>query len=183
MNRRIGARRFGMDGERKRVADVPTTHKMTLTRRFEVPVADVWRAWTEPDLVRRWWGPAGFTAPLAEMDVVVGGRSLVCMQAPVGMGGFRHYNTWTYTLVHPHRHLEFVQHFTDEHGNPVEPSSVGMPDGTPFEVPHLLTFVDREGTTEFTVTEYGYTAPEVVELSRAGMTQCLDKLATVVGST
>ena len=45
----------------------------------------------------------------------------------------------------------------------------------------MLTFVDREDSTELTVSEYGYTTPEVVELSRAGMAQCLDKLATVIG--
>ena len=47
----------------------PNTHDMVLTRTFDAPVEDVWRAWTEPELVKRWWGPTGFTAPLAEIDV------------------------------------------------------------------------------------------------------------------
>jgi len=158
------------------------SYTMTLSRRFDAPVAEVWRAWTDPELVRQWWGPKGFTAPVVEMDVKVAGRSLVCMEAPEEMGGFRHYNTWTYTHVLPLRQLEFVQHFTDEEGNPIDPSEIGMPPGIPFEVPHVLTFVDREDSTELTVSEYGYTTPEVVELSRAGMAQCLDKLATVIGS-
>jgi len=43
--------------------DTITTHDMVLTRTFDAPVEAVWRAWTEPELVKRWWGPTGFPHP------------------------------------------------------------------------------------------------------------------------
>ena len=118
----------------------PKTYDMVLTRTFDAPVEDVWRAWTEPELVKRWWGPTGFTTPLAEMDVREGGTSLVCMRAPAEFGGQDMYNTWTYATVIPMERLEFVQTFTDADRNPVEPADLGLPPGIPRDVPHGLTF-------------------------------------------
>lgn len=57
------------------------------SRSFPVPVERAYAAWTEPDLVRQWWGPAGFTCPVARMDVREGGVSLLAMRAPVEYGG------------------------------------------------------------------------------------------------
>lgn len=158
-----------------------TTHDMVLTRIFDAPVDAVWKAWTEPDLVKRWWGPAGFTAPVAEMDVRVGGTSLVCMRAPAEYGGGDMYNTWTYTTVEPGSRLEFVQRFSDERRAQLDPAGLGLPPGIPSEVPHVLTFrALDDGRTEFTVTESGYASPDTVEISRGGMAQCLDKLAAAL---
>ena len=157
-----------------------TTHDMVLTRTFDAPVEAVWRAWTEPDLVKRWWGPTGFTAPLAEMDVRKGGTSLVCMRPPAEFGGQDLYNTWTYTTVIPMERLEFVQAFTDADRNPIEPADLGLPPGIPRDAPHVVTFTALDdGRTEITVRESGYPSPELVELSRGGMEQCLDKMAAI----
>ena len=157
------------------------TFEMVLTRFFDAPVSEVWRAWTEGDYVREWWGPAGFTAPVAEMDVREGARSLVSMRAPDDMGGFEHFATWSYQKIVPEERLDFVHHFADRDGKPIDPASVGMPPGIPPQVPHILTFERASGGgTDFTVTEHGYTTPDVVELSRTGMDQCLDKLAALL---
>ncbi|HEY1409853.1 MAG TPA: SRPBCC domain-containing protein, partial [Promineifilum sp.] len=58
--------------------DNQSKQDLVLTHTFDAPVEQVWRAWVEPDLVKRWWGPHGFTAPLAEIDFREGGVSLVC---------------------------------------------------------------------------------------------------------
>jgi uncharacterized protein YndB with AHSA1/START domain len=154
------------------------TRDMIISRRFEAPVERVWQAWTEPDQVRQWWGPAGFTAPLAEMDVREGGASLVCMRAPWGQD---FYNTWTYETIVPTARLDFVQRFADQHGNPIEPTTIGLPPDLPAVVPHRITFTAVDGNaTELTVVESGYASESTVELSRMGMNQCLDKMATLV---
>ena len=161
--------------------DIAGTFDMALARTFDAPVGEVWKAWTEGDDVREWWGPSGFTAPVADMDVREGGSSLVGMRAPDEMGGFEHFHTWSYTKIVPEERLEFIQHFADRGGNAIDPATVGMPPGIPMEVPHVLTFESGpEGGTAFTVTEFGYTSPDVVELSRAGMDQCLDKMAALL---
>ena len=152
-----------------------TTHQVRIVRAFDAPVESVWNAWTRPEQVVRWWGPTGFTCPLARMDVREGGTSLVCMRSP---DGHDLYNTWTYRTVSPPQQLEFVQHFADQHGNQRNPGELGLPPDLPPEVPHVLTFrAVGDQQTELTITEYGYPSQQLVELSRAGMQQVLDKLA------
>ncbi|MCC5822260.1 MAG: SRPBCC domain-containing protein [Phycisphaerales bacterium] len=147
-------------------------------RSFEAPPELVWEAWTSGETLQRWWGPRGFTCPVADMDVRVGGTSLVAMQAPPEFGGTVYYNTWTYsTIVHPHR-LDFVVRFSDEHGAPLHPSELGLPPGIPAEVPHVLIFEPTDdGGTRLTIIEYGYESQDAINLSRQGLEQCLDKLA------
>jgi uncharacterized protein YndB with AHSA1/START domain len=153
----------------------PGEKNMVVTRVFDAPVEEVWKAWCDPERVMRWWGPAGFTAPVARMDFREGGTSLVCMRSPEGHDL---YNTWTYRKIVPLRRIEFVQRFSDENGDPLDPAPLGLPPGIPREVPHVVTFETAgDGKTELTVTEYGYGSDEIVEVSRAGMQQCLDKMA------
>ncbi len=55
---------------------------------------------------------------------------------------------------------------------------MGLPPGIPFEVRHVITFrAIGNQQTEMSVTEYGYTSDQVVDLSKAGLEQCLDKMA------
>jgi uncharacterized protein YndB with AHSA1/START domain len=151
---------------------------VVVKRVLDAPAELVWQAWTEPGLVRRWWGPHGFTSPLARMDVRPGGTSLVCMRSP---DGHDLYNTWTYGTVRPAERLEFVLRFSDETGAPHDPASLGLPPGIPAEVPHVVTFraVD-ERTTELTVTEHGYTVEATRDGSRVGLEQCLEKMAAAL---
>ena len=155
-----------------------TEHNVVVTRVLDAPVEPVWRAWSESEQMMRWWGPSGFTCPVARMDVREGGTSLVCMRSP---DGHDIYNTWTYERVAPMRELEFVQRFADSDGKPLAPAALGLPPDIPAEVRHLVVFRPvGEARTELTVTEYGYPSAQIVELSKAGMEQCLDKLAAVV---
>lgn len=155
------------------------TYEMFLTREFDAPVERVWQAWSDAGRVRQWWGPNGFTAPVAEIDFREGGKSLVCMRAPEEYGGMDMYNTWTYTKIEPHSRIEFVQHFSDADGVAFDPAQQpGVPAGIPFEVPHVITFRPLDGgRTELTVTEYGYADEQVAGMSKGGMAQCLDKMA------
>jgi uncharacterized protein YndB with AHSA1/START domain len=57
------------------------TFDVVVTRILDAPIEEAWKAWSDPGYVTRWWGPAGFTSPSAEMDFRVGGASLVCMCA------------------------------------------------------------------------------------------------------
>lgn len=158
--------------------DKPATKNLTVTRTFDAPVANVWKHWSESDKVMKWWGPKGFTSPLAKMDFREGGVSLVCMRAPQEFGGFDMYNTWTYKKIVPHERIEFVLNFADKDGHKLDPAKMGLPPGIPQDVPHVITFkAVGDKKTEMTVTEYGYTTDQAVETSKAGLEQCLDKMA------
>jgi uncharacterized protein YndB with AHSA1/START domain/predicted enzyme related to lactoylglutathione lyase len=180
----VGFVHFGdPDGNRWSVQQISSrgaapTHDVVVTRVLDAPVEEVWRAWTEPEQVKRWWGPTGFTSPSADLDVRVGGRSLVCMRAPAEYGGQDMYNTWTYRAVVAPERLEFDLRFTDAAGAPLDASSI--PPGVPAAVPHVITLRALEGgRTELTVRESGYATAEARDVSRAGLEQCLDKMGAL----
>lgn len=157
------------------------TLDVTASRTYPVPVEAVWAAWTEPDLIRRWWGPAGFTCPLARMDVRVGGVSLLAMRAPEEYGGGETYNTWTYGAVEPMARLEYVMRFADEKGATISPADAGIPPGVPDAVPHVVTFTPTAaGGTQLSITESGYLTAQARDISQGGLDQCLDKLDAVL---
>jgi uncharacterized protein YndB with AHSA1/START domain len=159
-------------------------HDVHVTRRFDAPIERVWRAWVDPEQVMQWWGPDGFTCPLANMDFREGGKSLVSMRAPAEMGGFELYNTWTYTQIVSQQRFEYVLRFTDPDGNALDPADIGVPPGVPKEVRNVNVFTDAgDGRCDLTITEYGYATAEAAEMSRMGLEQCLDKMeALLVGS-
>ena len=57
---------------------------VTITRVFDAPRALVWAAWTDPKRMAQWWGPKGFTNPVCELDLRVGGKIRIDMRAPDG---------------------------------------------------------------------------------------------------
>ena len=71
----------------------PKKRDLVVTRVFGAPVEQAWKAWVDPEYVMQWWGPEGFTCPVAKMDFREGGTSLVCMRAPKEFGGQDMYNT------------------------------------------------------------------------------------------
>lgn len=64
------------------------TQEHTFERTYAAPIAEVWRAWTEPELLRQWWGPEETTIPECEVDLRVGGRIRIVMEAGEGMGSY-----------------------------------------------------------------------------------------------
>jgi uncharacterized protein YndB with AHSA1/START domain len=58
--------------------------ELLLTRLIDVPVELAFKAWTEPSLLAKWWGPDGFTSPVCDWEAVKGGRIYIEMQAPDG---------------------------------------------------------------------------------------------------
>ncbi|CAM3589674.1 SRPBCC domain-containing protein [Kibdelosporangium persicum] len=149
------------------------------TRVFDAPADQVWQAWSKAEYVHRWWGPDGFTAPIAEMDVREGGTSRVSMRSPEG---HEFYNTWTYSRVIPRERLEFTMDFADSSWQPRSPAELGLPADIPVPVPHVVTFARAGAKTELTVTESGYTSPQTAEMSRLGLEQCLDKMAIALSA-
>ncbi len=63
---------------------VVTYREIIHTRLLDAPRAKVWRAWTDPVHVARWWGPDGFTNTVSSMDVRTGGTWQFIMHGPDG---------------------------------------------------------------------------------------------------
>lgn len=162
----------------------PKNRDLVVTRVFAAPIELVWKAWTEPEYVMRWWGPDYFTSPSAEIDFREGGTSLVCMRAPKEFGGQDMYSTWVYQQIVPMERIEFIQNLADKDGNQIDPATLGLPPEFPRDMRTVVTFKDLgNGKTEMTVTEYNMPAADT-EMGRnaeIGLNQSLDKMATSLG--
>ncbi len=159
----------------------PEKRDLVVIRVFDAPVEQVWKAWSDPEHVRRWWGPEGFTCPVAKMDFREGGTSLVCMRAPKEfLSGQDMYNTWTYEEIVPMKRFAYILRFTDQDGNAVDPGKQGLHPDMPKEMRNEVRFEElAKGRTQVTVTEYGWKVGPMMERSRQGLEQCLDKMAAI----
>jgi uncharacterized protein YndB with AHSA1/START domain len=153
-----------------------------LKRIIDAPVATVWQAWTEPEHVMRWWGPQDYTSPTCKIDLREGGTYLFCMRAPEYQGGQDSYTTGTYSKIVPNERLEFTQSMADEHGNVVDPATLGltdMPDVTQTTV--LFKSIKNGTMTELTIIESGQKlGTQMFLFALLGLYQTMDKLADSV---
>jgi uncharacterized protein YndB with AHSA1/START domain len=63
---------------------LPSDEQILITREFDAPRHLVWKAWTTPELVRRWWSGKQGRMTVAEIDLRVGGRWRYVMVADNG---------------------------------------------------------------------------------------------------
>ncbi|HKP30186.1 MAG TPA: SRPBCC domain-containing protein [Gemmatimonadales bacterium] len=82
----------------------PADRQMRVERIFDAPRDQVWRAWTEPDLIRQWWG-RGRMLTIERMEVRKGGHWRFLVEGDRGTEGFEgryrevtppHHFTWTF---------------------------------------------------------------------------------------
>jgi uncharacterized protein YndB with AHSA1/START domain len=150
---------------------------LVVTRIIDAPLEMVWKAWTDPAQVTRWWGPKHFTSPSCKIDLREGGKYVFAMRAPQEMGGGDSYTAGTYTKIVPMKRLEFTQGLADKDGNPLDPAQVGMPPDFPKEIRTSVEFKAKGNMTELTITEYDWPVGQMFVYSLAGMQQSIDKLA------
>ncbi|WP_106397909.1 SRPBCC family protein [Actinocorallia populi] len=89
----------------------------TLVADFDAPVERVWRLWSDPRQLERWWGPPTYPATVKEHDLTPGGDVTYFMTGPEGD---RHHGWWRVVSVDEPTSLEFVDGFADENGAPDE---------------------------------------------------------------
>jgi uncharacterized protein YndB with AHSA1/START domain len=139
----------------------------------------VWQLWTEPELVKRWWGPDRFTCPVAQIDFRVGGRSIVSMLAAREMGGQEFFSSWDYVTIIPFREIEFIQNLCDAHGNKIAPASVGMPPDFPTNIRTIVVFRQmEEELTEMTISEHAEFG-SISHFAQIGLEQSVEKMAAI----
>ena len=155
---------------------------IVLIRLVEAPVEEVWNAWVDPEIFTRWWGPVGFTCAFAEMDLRPGGRFLWNMRAPESMGGFDMYTAGVIERVVPFERIEFTQGLSDRHGNPIDPTVLGMPADFPTAIASELRFRGIGAATELTAIERDWVDPVERARSHAGLSECIDKLEALLAA-
>ena len=155
-----------------------------IERVFDAPRELVWKAWTIPEIVKKWWGPEGFTAPSIKIDLKVGGKYIYCMHGPKGSEWDRDlYSTGIYKEIIPMGKIVATDYFSDENGNKIDPKEYGMPADAPTEMNVIVKFEDAgDGRTRLVIE---YPRPEsdaqFEAMKKSGMEQgwntSLDKLA------
>ena len=156
---------------------------LVVTRIIDAPIELVWKAWTDPQYVMRWWGPEFYTSPICKIDLREGGSYLFCMRAPQDQGGQDIYTTGVYKRVVPLQRLEFTQGLADKNGNKIDPAQVGMPPDFPKEIRTEVVFTAKGSMTELTITEFDWPVSQMYVYSLAGLHQSIDKLAASLAKT
>jgi uncharacterized protein YndB with AHSA1/START domain len=150
---------------------------VVIERRFDAPVDLVWQMWTDPEHFKAWYGPAGSTIPVAKMDVRVGGTRLVGMEVQSPNGPMQMWFTGEYREVVENERLVYTESMSDENGNVLSPSDMGMPEGHPTTTEVRVVLEDLGGRTKMVMTHAGIPADSP---GAAGWTMALDKLAAYV---
>jgi uncharacterized protein YndB with AHSA1/START domain len=142
---------------------------VTIMRLLDAPRELVFRLWTEPKHLAQWWGPHGFTNPVCEVDVRVGGWMHIDMQGP---DGIVYPMTGTFREIMPPRRLVFEAVAEDHAGVALLRSLT------------VVTFADEGGRTRLTVHADAIglapAAPQMLAGMEAGWTQSLEKLEKLV---
>jgi uncharacterized protein YndB with AHSA1/START domain len=152
------------------LADVqPAEREVVLTRVFDAPSELVFRMWTEPMHLMRWWGPRHFTNPVCELDLRPGGSYRIVMRAP---DGHEYPCQGVYKEISRPRRLVFTN------------NAVGPDGSTVLEGLTTVLFAEEGGKTTLTLRTR---AKAVVDFARAylsgmeiGWTQSLEKLGEAV---
>lgn len=139
--------------------------EISVTRTFEAPRELVYQAWTDPTHLAAWWGPAGFSNPVCEVEARVGGKIRIHMQGPDG-------------AIYP---MRGVFEELARPGRIVMLTGVDEADGsTRFEVRTTVTLAEAKGRTTVTVharvvTATADAAPQISGME-PGWSQSIDRL-------
>jgi len=147
---------------------------LVINRTFTAPRDRVWQAWTEPEHLKRWCGPKGFTAPVCTIDLRVGGRYLNCMRSSDGQD---FWSTGVYREIVAPSRLVCSDSFADEQGNVVPATHYGAGPDFPLELQITVTLEEDAGTTRMTLRHAGLPPGEMRESCAQGWNESFDKLA------
>ena len=86
---------------------------IVVSREFNAPLAEVWRAFTESDLLDKWWGPSPWHVETKSQDFAPGGAWVYAMVGPEGQ---KHWARMDYISITHHKGFEIKDSFCDEEG-------------------------------------------------------------------
>lgn len=157
--------------------DNSSTDAVVIERTFDAPPDLVWQMWTEPEHFKAWYGPNGATVPEANMDVRVGGKRLVSMEVQSPSGPMRMWFTGVYREVVENQRLVCTESMSDEKGNLLSPSDLGMPEGHPDTTEIKVELEAVGGRTRMVMTHAGIPQESP---GAAGWKMAFDKLTAYI---
>jgi uncharacterized protein YndB with AHSA1/START domain len=147
---------------------LPTDEQILITREFDAPKHLVYKAWTTPELVKRWWSGHRGEVTIAEIDLRVGGMWRYVMLA---QGGFEVAFHGEYREIVPNERIVSTEVYE------------GMPEG---EALNTLTFTEVDGRTLLTIlvqhTSKEHRDAHINSGMEGGMQEAMDLLEQVAVS-
>ncbi len=169
----MAAKRPERGSRAARTASKPPADELVITRLFDAPRDLVWKAWTDPEHLKHWWGPKAFTAPVVKIDFRVGGKYLYCMRSPDGKD---YWGTGIYREIVVPERIVATDSFADAQGNVVPAAHYGM-SGMPLEMLITVTFEEAGGKTKLTLRHAGIPGGPDRDGASQGWSESFDKLA------
>jgi uncharacterized protein YndB with AHSA1/START domain len=147
--------------------------EVELEKTYDASVEKVWQAWTDPEMLKQWWGPDNVTIPECKIDLRVGGTFYIVMEAGEAMGPYKG-TLWPmqaeFTVVKPHSQISYTAKAWTE----------GAQEDTTIDQTTDILFVEENGKTKVKVKaaihKTGPKAKMAVEGMQYGFTQQLEKL-------
>jgi len=138
--------------------------KLIIDRTFNAPIDKVWAAFTNPEILAKWWSPAGMMNYHTSTDVREGGEFRYCFESSV------------YQTINEPTYLSYIDNFTDSDGTPVPPAHYGIPGDVP--VPTLVEFVftAKGDKTDMRITGENPYDDSMTENMTQGWNSMFDKL-------
>jgi uncharacterized protein YndB with AHSA1/START domain len=158
---------------RKKQAAMASSKALIITRVFDAPRELVWKAWTEPKHLMKWWGPKEFTCPVCKIDFRVGGSFHYCMRSPEGKD---YWGTGVYKEIRRFEKIVVTDSFADKFGNVVPATAYGFEGDFPLELLITITFEKLKGKVKLTLRHDGFPVGKHKDMANTGWNESLDKL-------
>lgn len=150
---------------------------VVIERTFAASRELVWKMWTDPEEFKQWYGPKGFSVPVAEFDLSIGGKRLVCMASPDG--SMKMCTTGEHFKISANQLLVYTESMADENGKVLPASAMGKPEEYPMTTEVSVELEDLGKGTKMVLTHAGVPADSP---GASGWNQAFDKLAAYVGA-
>ena len=144
---------------------------LSIKRTFNLPLTTVWKAWTEPESFKKWWGPKEYTCPSCSINFKVGGKYLASMKGP---DGTEIWSTGTYKEIVPQRKIVYTDSFADSKGNVVDAAYYKMP-AMPRQLMVTVSLEEADGKTTMSLQHKGI-PEEMLDDCTKGWQSSFDKM-------
>ena len=130
------------------------TREFIITRELNASREKVFKAWSEPEKLKQWWGPKGFELGIGSFEFKPGGTFHYSMQAGQGP---KMWGKFQYQEIAAPEKIVFINSFSDEEGNITR---APFSETWPQEMLNVLTLAEKEGKTLLTLRGHPVNATE-----------------------
>ncbi|MFL9843114.1 SRPBCC family protein [Flavobacterium rhizosphaerae] len=149
----------------------PSGKKLVITRYFSIPLNKLWQAWTNSELLDKWWAPKPWRTETKTMDFFEGGKWLYSMLGP---NGEKHWCRVDFKTIEEYKGITAIDGFCNENGK----FSTDFP-----LMDWFITFISDEAKTKI-VVEITFNTEEdlekIVDMGfKEGFAMALDNLEEI----